>query len=423
MAPGNNAAAIATQLERVRPELPRLYSLDDTLLSLIEEKSEGLEPVSSRAYRIPLNLLANGTLRQINPDGAGLGRGGAFRTDFAVLSQVFFVHPVEYTALAKVATDSKQKAMANYVDEVMKQSMEEFRTGLEALMQGDGSATLDSVVSVANNPVIGVNNANQFMDGQTVQVFPNLTSASRGSFLILAADAIANTITIDPSSTMPVGTIAGDLLIADGASGVANSSINGVANLQLSSNAGTFLGIQRSAYPGRLSTPTIAGNSTAISPQRGRAMLDQVRLALGVDSPESAQWIWYMNIDMEAAIENIGLVVTQVIQTQIKGDSAVDMLMKTAPKTFGGRPIKASIHATPGRIDGLALKHWFRTEIQPIDFYEVNGQTLFPAYGADGGVETSFLSYLWVGQNVATANPRAGVYSTGNAIPQYFFGH
>jgi len=421
MGAGNNAAALATQLERVRPELTRLYSLDDTLLSLIEEKSEGLEPVSSRAYRIPLNLLSNGILRQINPDGAGLGRGGAFKTDYGVLSQIFFAHPVEYTALAKVATDSKQKAIANYVDEVMKQSMEEMRTGIEALMQGDGSGTLDSVVSVTNNPVISVNNANQFMDGQTVQVFPNLTSASRGSFLILAADAIANTITIDPSSVMPVGTIAGDLLIVDGGSGIANSSINGVANMQLTSNVGTFLGIQRAAYPGRLSTPSITGGS--VSPQQCRAMLDQVRLALGVDSPESAQWIWYMNVDMEAAIENIGLTVTQVIQNQIKGDSSVDMLMKTAPKTFGGRPIKASIHATPGRIDGLALKHWFRTEIQSLDFYEVNGQTLFPAYGADGGVETSFLTYLWTGFNLATCNPRAGVYSSGNTIPKYFFGH
>ena len=65
-------------------------------------------------------------------------------------------------------------------------------------------------------------------------------------------------------------------------------------------------------------------------------MLNQVRLALGIDTPESAQWFWYMLVDQEAAIENIGLIVSQVIQNQLKGESSVDMLMKTAPKTFGG---------------------------------------------------------------------------------------
>jgi len=420
---GSNQNALALQLEKVRPELPLLYQIDDTLLGLIEDRSEGLEVVSSRAYRIPLELLAGGTLSQINPDGGNLFRGSAIRTDFGVLNQVYFDFAIEYTELSKVATESKEKAVENYVAKQMERSMQQFRTGLEAILQGDGSGTLDTVVSVASNPVISVNNANQFFDNQTVQVFPNLTSASRGSFQILAADAIANTITVDPSSSLPAGTTAGDLLIVAGAAGVAGSCLNGLSALQLNSNVGTYLGIQRSAYPGRLSCPLIAGGSTAITPQRGRALLDQSRFALGVESPESAKYIWYMNLDQEAAIENIGLIVTQVIQNQLKGDSSVDMLMKTAPKTFGGRPIKASIHATPGRIDGLALSHWGRSQIQPIDYYEVNGQTLFPIYGDDGGLETSVITYLWTGFNVFNDNPRAGVYSTGNAIPTNYFGH
>jgi len=125
---------------------------------------------------------------------------------------------------------------------------------------------------------------------------------------------------------------------------------------------------------------------------------------------------------MEAAIENIGLIVSTVIQNQVKGDQSVDMLKKLPPKTFGGRPIYPNIHAFPGRIDGLPLEHWFRAEIQPLDFYEVNNQTLFPIYGDDGGIATSFITYLWMGWNILSENLRAGVYSTGNAIPTGYFG-
>jgi hypothetical protein len=127
-----------------------------------------------------------------------------------------------------------------------------------------------------------------------------------------------------------------------------------------------------------------------------------------------------MNVDQVAAWENVGLVVSSVIQNQLKGDQSVDMLQKSAPKTFAGRPIiggSGSIHATPGRIDGLCLKHWFRVENQPIDYYEVGGQTLFPTYGASGGLSASTMFYLWTGVNIGNDNVRAGVYISSLAIP------
>lgn len=423
MAPGVNQNALALQIEKVRPEVPVLYQTDDTLYGLIEERSEGIEAVSSRAMRGPLELLAGGNFSQINPDGGNLFRGSAIKTDFFTLNQAYFAFGVEYTKLTEIATESKQKAVENYVSRQMERAMQQMRTAIEAVMQGDGSGTLDSIVSVANNPVISVNNANQFFDNQTVQVFPNLTSAARGSFQILGVDSIANTITIDPSSALPPLTAAGDLLIVNGSAGVANSSLNGIANLQLSSNVGNFLGIQRSAYPGRLSTTLVPGNNSAITPQRARVMIQDIRTALGAETPEVAKLIWHMNVDQEAAWENVGLIVSQVIQNQVSGKESVDMLKFNAPKTMAGRPIKVSIHALPGRIDGLSLSHWGRAQIQPLDYYEVNGQTLFPIYGNDGGISTSVILYLWVGFNIFVDNPRAGVYSTSNAIPAGYFGH
>jgi hypothetical protein len=97
------------------------------------------------------------------------------------------------------------------------------------------------------------------------------------------------------------------------------------------------------------------------------------------------------------------------------------MLKKSGPKTFAGRPIigdgDGNIHAVPGRIDGLALKEWFRVENQPIDYYEVGGQTLFPTYGASGGLSANTLFYLWTGVNIGNGNVRKGCYADSIAIP------
>lgn len=418
-----NQNTIAAQLEAVRPEIPILYPLDKTLLGLVRKKTEGLETVSSRAYRAPVEVLAGGQIRQFNPDAGNLGRGSGLKLDVLLLNQFFWVFAVEYSALAKVATDDKEKSVTNYVTRQMERMTDQFETGLEAILSfGDGAGTLGIVQSVSGQ-TLTMDNGNQYFGNQVVQVF-SAAGFFRGSFQILTNDGVANTITADPSTPLPGGIIATDVVSIDGVAGpsVATSSLNGVNYLQQSSSVGNYLGIQRAAYPGLFTTPFIAGNNSAITPQRGRAMINQVRFAMGAESPDATKFIWHFNLDMEAAIENIGLIVSTQIQTMVKGDMSVDMLKKLPPKTFGGRPIYPNIHAQPGRIDGLPLEHWFRAEIQPLDFYEVNGQTLFPIYGNDGGLASAFITYLWTGWNMASENVRAGVFSTGNAIPTGYFG-
>src|SRR5256885_7293664 len=114
-----NQNTIAAQLEAVRPEIPILYPLDKTLLGLVRKKTEGLETVSSRAYRAPVEVLAGGQIRQFNPDAGNLGRGSGLKLDVLLLNQFFWVFAVEYSALAKVATDEKDKSVANYVTRQM----------------------------------------------------------------------------------------------------------------------------------------------------------------------------------------------------------------------------------------------------------------------------------------------------------------
>ena len=415
MAQGQNAQTLAYQYEKVVPRIALLFQRDHTLFDKIE-KRENLETISSRAMRIPLDLLAGGKLRQVNPDGGDFGRGSAITADYAQISSVFFAFAVEFSKLMEVATDSNDKAVEPAAKRNLEAAIDQFRTGIEALLNTDGSGTLDTVVSVTPPNIITVNNANQFFDNQDIQVFSALGTSSQGTVTVQSVDAINKQIVL--TGPYPVGTTTGYLLVVDGASGVASSSLLGVEYHQANpGNTGTWLQLARSSYPGKLVTPYVNFANASLTPSKVRLLLQLIRKALGVDVPDVDNLMWHMDLDMEAAWENVGLVVTQVIQNQLGGNESEDMLKHNLPTNMAGRPILCSIHALPGRIDGLCLKHWGRAETQPIGPLEFGGQQLFPIYGGSGGLSAATISYLWAGFNIFTDSPRAGSFGNNIAIP------
>jgi hypothetical protein len=414
MAAQVNNQTLALQFEKVRDKVSLMYQLDDTLFGKIK-KSE-LEVVSSRPTRIPMELLAGGQFQQSNPDNGDFGLGSGIVLDFGTITPVYFSQAIQYSKLAEISTDSNEKAIESIASLNMKRAMDQFNTNIEALLQGDGSGTLDTVVvGSSGSSVITVTNPSQFADGQIVQVFSAVGGTNRGSVTITSVDAGAKQINL--SANAPTGTTAGDILVVNGSTGAAASSLLGIKYFQVDSNAGTVLGLNRATYPGKLKTPHVAAGNQSLTQAFGRQALQKMRTALGADTPFQQELIWHMGLDMEAAWENVGLVVSQVIQNQVSGSSSVDMLKADAPKTMAGRPVVASIHATPGRIDGLCLKNWGRVENKPIDFLEFGGQTIFPTYGGSGGLNASSIFYLWTGMNIYNANVRAGTFIDGIAIP------
>lgn len=405
------AQTLALQHEKVRPNLPLMYQQDFTLWGMIKGRSD-IEVVSARPTRVPMELLAGGKFRQGNPDGGDLGLGSGITTDFGTLVPIYFFQATQYTKLTEISTNKDEKAIENYARLTMERAMEQFNTNMEAAIQGDGSNTLDTVVSISGS-VLTVNNANEFYDNQDIDVWTALSGTFKGTVTIQSVDAnnkqlyLVSAIPSGGTSALPVAT---DLLLINGSAGVANSGIFGIKYFQVNSNTGTVMNLSRAAYPGKLSTPTVDAKNQSLTPAMARRSLAQIQIALGVKYPDEEKLIYHMDVDMVAAWENTGINVTQVIYEQIKGDTSEDMLKKAPPKTFAGRPLVTSIHATYGRIDGLCLKHWFRCENQPIDYYEVGGQTLFPTYGASGGISASTLFYLWTGVQLGNDNVRAGVY-------------
>ena len=84
---------------------------------------------------------------------------------------------------------------------------------------------------------------------------------------------------------------------------------------------------------------------------------------------------------------------------------------------MSGMPIKSSVNADQTRVDFLDLSHWGRAVMKDIDFFEVGGQTVFPIYGASGGISASFIFYFDTGFQVWNDSPRSGSYIDSLARP------
>jgi hypothetical protein len=423
MAQGTNAQYIAYQYEKLLPRVEELMQGDTTLFEKIEKRN--VETQSSRAMRIPLDVFSGTSPSQVDPDGGDFGRGKAIVSIFAQLSPVFFSAATEFTKYAEVATDSKEKAVESAAKHNLEKMTQRFKVFLESLLNSDstGSGTIDTVVSTGTNQIV-VNNANQFQDQMNFNIFPSLGSAPRtgynadGTVTVLSNDATTSTQTVYLTGPIPTGTTAGDLCIIAGAPGVAATSLLGVQYHQNNpGNTSTWLNLSRSAYPGRLITPNVAMANFAINPaaiQRGK---NAMKSALGVDNPNVKEFLVHMNTDQDAAWQNLSLTPQIVVANQLKGGRAVDMLQADSTETVGGMQKLVSIHAKRGRIDGLVLKHWGRGEIKPIGPLDFGGQTLWPIYGASGGLSAATITYVWGGFNHFVDNPRAGVYWSACGIP------
>ena len=410
---------VASMHEYIRPELELLYLASSRLWSRVKARTD-IKAISNRPARIPFEALSGGKFRAFNADGGDMGQGSGPTETFGTLSCTQFLQASEYTALAEWSTDSDEKAIKNYVSLTQQRAAETFAGYMDATFQGDGSNTLDTVVSTTTGGLV-VNNANLFQDNQDIDCYSALTGASGflGTVTVDSVDIANNTIWL--SGSVPSGVTTGTKLLVSGSAGVANSGLCGLRCYQVGGNAGSYMNVQRSAFPGKFSTPTIAVNGS-LTPAIVRALQAQIELAIGIDKADAADLVAHCNVDMRAAWENNSILVQRVIMNEVKGDESVDMLKKKAPMEIAGRELLVNERAAPGLIDFLGLKHWFRLESKALDYYEVGGQTIFPTYGLSGGLEASMIFYLVTLVQAGNGQPRVGAYLSNVSVPHGYFG-
>ena len=142
---------------------------------------------------------------------------------------------------------------------------------------------------------------------------------------------------------------------------------------------------------------------------------NKVRKSLGIN--HVSKLIAYMAVEQEHAWENLGITVSQIIK-EGGGGKADDLdLLFSGRKTMSGIPIKSSVNADQTRVDFLDLSHWGRAVLKDIDFFEVNGNTVFPIYGASGGLAASYIFYFDTAFQVWSDSPRSGAFVDTLARP------
>lgn len=244
------ASVQAVELETVREDVPDLMLTEDTFYARLKKAGRVLPMSTSTggssgssfdasgrpSLRIPMRIKAGSTHLQFNADAGDMGRGTGSFYAAQFVAPVSFAEACEISAQAMWSTDSTKKSRVSVKATEFTHTLEQFKSNLDADLQGDGSGLLGTVVT-ANSGTgsagpsfsnIIVDNANQYYDNQVVQVFPSVGGTSRGTFQITFVDGVTNTIwTADPLPSLGGATTTNDLLMINGASGVAASSIMG----------------------------------------------------------------------------------------------------------------------------------------------------------------------------------------------------
>src|SRR6267378_3047418 len=386
MAAQNNAQTIALQLEKVRDKVPLLYERDDVLLSMIQQRGD-VEKVSSRNMRLPLQLIPGGKAGSYSADGGDLGRGTGSTYDVAQVSPIFFRFAVEITKLVEYASNAREKAIENAVKREIASGMKQFRAFLDKVIQTAGNGVLGTISAINGSTftvAIPAGAALVYV-GQTIQIYDPTLTTNRN----VAASVVSNVTAADPISAtqtitvdnVPASTAVNDVIVHDGLTGSQPVSLFGIKYHQNNATTGTWLNLNRATYPQQLQTPRVNAANAALVP-------GHVRLAI---SP--------------------------VIKESGTGRTSDLDLLFSGKKTMSGIPIKSSVNADQTRVDFLDLSHWGRAVMKDIDYFEVGGQTVFPIYGASGGIAASFIFYFDTGFQLWSDSPRSGSYIDGLARP------
>ncbi len=415
MAQVTEVQVVAAEIERTVPKVPVLFDWDDVFYSSIE-KGTGVEIVSNRDMRIPLELKPGGKFGYYNPDGGDLGRGGGPLLDKAVISTVHFKMGVEWTKLSDMATDSPKKAVLNYFRHILAKSMAEFRRNVDSacMTAGNGVVANPNAVSIGTGtdggdvwtvPATDGFGVRLLRYGLDVGVYDSTLATKKGEVEINFYDLANKVVHTKPSLATALNT---DKLVTSGLT--ANPvGLLGVPYHHSNAATGTWLGLSR------VTTPEIRANRTNAA---GAFALPFARLAVNkigdrVGIKEMSGLVAWTHPCQKDAYEQTGQLVS-IIQKAPR-DEKLNMFFNDFQ--LAGAPLECSYSWDKTRIDFVNKSLWGRAEMHPAGYYTVDGQRIFPIRGASGGLAAAMIFYLIASFNLYLGNPAMGSYIDGLTIP------
>ena len=337
-------------------------------------------------FWVPTRVQGGAGIQQFASDTAGTvaswprGSGSQF-VSFAG-SPIRLINVCEISNLAIEATSDKDKGLVKFSREEMDKTLLAFENGREALLNSDGTGTIDVIPSSAtvNNgtgsgaqtsSIIGLANAARFVDQQGILVFTAGGVARTTGItvaLISYVDPVAETLYF--STVLPTGTTTTDLLVIQGGTGVAGSSIWGQKYWINNSNTGTRGGVTVSNYPGRFQTPIINFNGSGSLVNSTAQRVESIRMrALGDDYDANEKSFWYTNFQQGVALAdqfyNPGFT-----RLDEGGKDVPDVAKRNMQDTWAGREIVYSSTADPTRMDLFVPEDWHKGELFPTRLHE-----------------------------------------------------
>jgi|SRR5215475_86676 len=437
--PLQEAAVESIELDAFAKDIPDLVPLFDTLYSFAKKNFKTVPSsnitegggTTRPSARVPFRVQAGAPITQGTGDADGLGRGsGSLWRSFA-LSPVVIKAANEITWLSKKATDGRERGLFNVSAQELKNSLASCTRGIEGLMNGDGSGSIDQIPSTAIinsatlqppniSSIVGMTNVAGLTDQQVVQFFPAIGGVSRGWAVISFVDAVTNTLWF--TTPLPPGVTAGDYIMVSGgaATGAAGSSLLGLRYWQNNGNTGTIAGVNRANFPGRLSTPTIDLEGGPMTQSIGLRAATLMGRALGPDADSIDEAIWYTGPDQGIAISNLMYNVQVVNAQDVGGEKPIDLGKKFFPDTFCNRNLMISYTAKPGRADLITPQTWYIFETSPLELYDFGGgSTVMPVpdIAGAGSYLTSYIMAYITAFNVCNSNMMAGAYIQNAAVP------
>jgi len=409
------AAVEAVELDAFAKEIPDLVFHGTTAYSLFKNEATKI-PVSNQSnaggvqrpsFRVPFRVQGGAGITQGTGNADSMNRGTGSQWASFALAPVYLFNVCEISWLAQASTDSKQKGLFAVKAQEMKNTLDSAMQGIEGLINADGSGMIDQIPSTATivlsggSPasqtasIAGLNIAVAFTDQQVVQFYSTggvlRNGGGRSTATISYSDGPSQTLYF--STALPSDVVVTDYIVVAGATYGAGNSILGIKAWDVNSNTGTIGGLNRNAYPGRLSTPTINLNGAALTPgiaQRAEVLLGR---ALGPDADSIKSGIWYGPPEQAFAQSNLQYNVQIVNAQELKGDKTMDMAKKSFADTFGGRRYHKSWTASQNRMDLLVMSNWYIGELSPLELYDFGGgNVVAPVPDINGQSGTS--SYL-----------------------------
>lgn len=406
-------SAFVLQIEGLNPYIDRAVEFDSALARLLGTGEGEAIRTSTHAFRVRLQVAAPSDYGFNNLDGGSLPLGVASRWDQFTLLPNPYVLPIQFSLLARLTGDSKEISSIDPVSKTIADVSEQAAKLRDLLLcaGGDGSlATVDSTSST--DTIVLRSTATTTVDGrgahllepqQQIQVMSN-AYVLRGTTVRIknVFKGLGTSQSIQLETNFPVGTIAGDFIIANGLPAGAPVGINGLTTFINTSTAGTLMGLPRT-LPYVVANGVNAANGQMTVPML-RLAKNQIKQKLGTRS--TAGLFWHMHTSQLQAYEELGW---QLQQITMPTGKAGDMDLMFRNFTIDGDKVYENIHADQTRADLVNKKSWLMVKWGPTSPFWVktkSGNMVFSQYDiTTGAPTTNELMYLQEAYQWANINP------------------